>query len=293
MTMRTLRFLFPRRGGGMTRLALAATLLLCGVALTPAAARAQDDIMVCAGQPVPAGYAVVRAFRGDQCPNYYQGTHNMLTIRVPGDTVTVCAEFTTELSGYVVTGRFRSDACPNYYASTPNGAQWRRLAAAAPQPQDLPPPGYDRDGVEIMEGLDEYGRYVQRQMRAVVGRLGLAQATHLPWAGAAPLNGYERLRVYRQAGEPLTLVAVCDQDCDEIVLRVMAPDGAVAAAGQAGPESVVRLPAAAQPGGWTVQATIRACTAEFCRFAVGVYQTPPDPGIPPRRPPPQRPAPRP
>jgi hypothetical protein len=289
--MRALRLSLPRRGGGGTRLALAAAPLLCGAALVPADARAQVDIVMCTGQPVPTGYAVVRAFRGDQCPNYYQGTHNALTIRLPGDTVTVCAELTPQLAGYVVTGRFRSDACPNYYGASLNGARWRRLPAA--EPQEPPPPGYDRDGVEIMEGLDEYGRYVQRQLRAAEERLRLSQATHLPWAGAAPLNGYTRLRLRREAGEPLTAVAVCDQDCGEIVLRVMSPDGAVAAAGEAGPESVVRLPAAAQAGGWTVQATVRACTAEFCRFAVGVYQTPPDAGVPPRRPPLPRPSPRP
>jgi hypothetical protein len=269
------------------RLAAAAALLLCAVSITPAEARAQLNIIICTGQAVPAGYAVVGAYRHDQCPGYYQGTHNSLAIRLPADTITVCTQFTTELAGYVVTGRYRSDQCPNYYGPA-NSAAMRRIPQPQPQ-EELPLPGYDRDGVAVMEGLNEYGRHVQRQIRALEQRLGLAQATHLSWAGARPRNGYERLRLRRNAGEPLTLVAACDQNCDEIVLRVMSPDGAVAAAGEAGPESVVRLPAAQQSGLWTVQATIRACRAEFCRFAVASYLTPQEHGIPPRRPPPRRP----
>lgn len=282
--MRALRLFLPRRGGGGTRLAVAAALLLCGAALTPADVRAQDDIMVCAGQPVPAGYAVVRAFRGDQCPNYYQGTHNMLSIRVPGDTVTVCAELTPPLAGYVVTGRFRSDACPNYYGASLNGARFRRVPDAAPQPQELPPPGHDRDGVQMLEGLDEYGRYVQRQLREVEARLRLSQATHLPWAGAAPLNGHHRLRLRREAGEPLTLVAVCDQDCGDMNLRVVDGGYLLAEDADGGDHATVEV-SPARNARLTVDVGMESCSSSPCHFMVGVYETPRPGAIPPRRPP--------
>jgi hypothetical protein len=272
----------------LARWAAAAALLALSLA-APRAAHAQNEIDICTGQPVPPGYVVVRGFRADRCPNYYQGTHNTVTIRLPGDTVTVCTHLTPEVPGYVVTGRMRRDACPNYYGP-PNGATWQRLPSAAP-PQELPPPGMDAAGVAIMEGLDEYGRHVQRRMRAMEARFRLTEVTHVPWTGAGPQGSVTRLRFNRQAGEPLTLVAACDQDCGQILLRVLSPSGAVVGTGYAGTESSVWLGVPQALGMWTAEAQILSCRAEFCRFAVGVYQTAPDSAVPAQRPPPLRPSP--
>lgn len=269
----------------LARWGAAAAALVLALA-TPGAAHAQQDIVICTGQQVPPGYAVVAADRRDQCPNYYQGTHNALTIRLPGDTVTVCSAFTGDLQGYVVTGRTRSQACPNYYGPL-NSATYQRLPNTAPPPQA--PPGAD-GGEDVMEALDEYGRHVQRRMRAMEARFRLTETTHVPWTGAGPQGSVRRLRFHRQAGEPLTLVAACDQDCTEIQLRVLSPSGAVVATGEAGTESSVWLGAPQAVGMWTVEATVRVCRAEFCRFAAGIYQTSADsPPVPGRRPPPLRP----
>jgi hypothetical protein len=268
--------------------AVTAALLLCAAAAVPRAAHAQNDITICSGQTVPPGYAVVGAGRRDQCPNYYQGTHNAVTIRLPGDTVTVCGMFTPELPGYVVTARMRREACPNYYGPV-NGATYQRLPDAGPP--EPPPPVVD-EGADVMEILDEYGRHAQRRMRAMEARFRLTEATHQPRMGAGPRGSVTRLRFHRQAGEPLTLVAACDQDCPEIVVRVLSPSGAVVATGNAGTESSVWLGPPQAVGMWTAEVEVRVCGAEFCRFAVGVYQTAPEPAVPPTRPPPLRPRPR-
>jgi hypothetical protein len=265
----------------LARRAAAAIAVALALAV-PRAAHAQTEISICSGQAVPPGYVVVRAYRGDQCPNYYEGTHNAVTIRLPGDTVTVCSQLTPAMPGYVVTAQQRSDACPNYYGP-PNSARWQRLPNAAPPP---PPPPPAAEGAEVMEVLDEYGRNVQRRMRAMEARFRLTEATHLPWTDAGPQGSVTRLGFNRKAGEPLTLIAACDQDCAEIQLRVLSPSGAVVATGEAGPESSVWLGAPQAVGMWTVEATVRTCRAEFCRFAVGIYQTSADaPPVPPRRPP--------
>lgn len=265
----------------------AAAVILCAAALAlPRPASAQNEITICAGQAVPPGYAVVGAGRRDQCPNYYEGTHNAMVIRLPGDTVTVCNEFTRELPGYVVTARMRLDACPNYYGP-PNGATHRRL------PNVGPPAPATQAGGEVMEILDEYGRHVQRRMRAMEARFRLTEATHQSWVGAGGQGSVTRLRFERQAGEPLTLVAACDQDCPQILVRVLSPSGAVVGTGYAGTESSVWLGPPQALGTWTAEVAVQGCRAEYCRFAVGVYRTAPDSPVPGSRPPPLRPTPRP
>ena len=307
-----------RAGGTWHRLALLAALLLCAGAAVPAPAHAQD-ISICTGQSVPPGYAVVAAGNGQQCPGYYASQPNLLTLRLPGDsvsvcsaytsslpgyvvvaagnaqqcpgyyasqpnflalrlpgdTVTVCSLYTPSLEGYVVVSRGNSQRCPGYYASTPNSASWRRLAQAY-VPAPTPAPADE----EVLPWLDVYRRYVIRRLRAAEGRLRLEEPTHEPWTGVMGPGGTARMTLEMEVGVPHTLVAVCDQDCSAVTLRVTDPRGTVVALSGAGPQSVVDLgPAVA--GRWTLEASVRECSVPTCRFAVGVYES--NSADPPRR----------
>jgi hypothetical protein len=315
-----------RAGGPWRRLALLAALLLCAGAAAPAPAHAQDTA-ICTGQSVPPGYAVVAAGNGQQCPGYYASQPNLLTLRLPGDTVsvcsaytsslpgyvvvaagngqqcpgyyasqpnflalrlpgdtvTVCSQYTPSLEGYVVVSRGNSQRCPGYYASTPNSASYRRLPQAY-----LPAPSPAPADEGVLPWLDVYSRYALRRLRMAEGRLRLEEPTHGPWTGVMAAGGSARPTLEREAGVRHTLVAVCDQDCSSVTLRVMDPRGTVVAVSEAGTQPVVHLPPAVA-GRWTLEASVRACAVQTCRFAVGVYEAAPEAIAPPRRPPPTRP----
>ena len=310
----------PRAGGTWRRLALLAALLLCAGTAAPAPAHAQD-ISICTGQAVPPGYAVVAAGNGQQCPGYYASQPNLLTLRLPGDTVSVCSAYTSSLpgyvvvgagnaqqcpgyyasqpnflalrlpgdtvsvcsaytpslAGYVVTGRGSSQRCPGYYASTPNSASYRRL------PQAYTPAPAEGD---VLPRLDVYSRYVLRRLRVAEGRLRLEEPTHEPWTGVMGAGTAARTMVEIEPGVRHTLVAVCDQDCSAVTLRVMDPRGTVIAVSEANTQAAVHLPPAVA-GWWTLEVSVRACTADTCRFAVGIYEAAAESTLPPRRPPPR------
>lgn len=315
-----------RADGAWRRLALAAALLLCVGTAAPAPADAQD-IAICTGQAVPPGYAVVAAGSGEQCPGYYQPSPNQLTLRLPGervtvcsaytpslpgyvvvaagsgeqcpdyyrpganqltlrlpgDTVSVCSAYTTSLDGYVVTARNSREECPGYYQPGANSATYRRLPqpyAAAPEPL----PQSTEEGV--LPWLDVYSRYVMRRLRVAEGRLRLEEPTHRPWFGVMTPGGIASREIEMQPGGRLTLVAICDQDCAAVALRVIDPDGVVAAVSEASTQPVVHL-APAVGGAWTLEASVRTCAVPTCRFAVGVYEAAAPSAVSPVRPTPR------
>lgn len=277
-----------RLAGVLRRAAGVAALLLAAAAAAPAAARGQD-VTICADQPVPQGYAVVGAGKGSQCPGYYAPGINVVTLRVPGDTITVCTGYTTSLDGYVVTGRGKHSQCPGYYAPGSNGATFRRLPQAYPGPGPAPA----TDGT-MMTAWGPYSREVMGRLRVQEDRLMLDEPTHQPWLGLLAGGATVRMGVELESGVPHTLVVVCDQDCSGMALRVVDPRGAAAAATAGATPLVIPLPPAIS-GRWTLEASLRGCAADSCRFAVGVYETP-EPGPPvvdaPTRPSPIRPRPQ-
>jgi hypothetical protein len=325
MTMRIPRPL-ARAGGAWRRLVLVAALLTCAGA--PAPAQAQD-IAICTGQPVPPGYAVVAAGSGEQCPGYYQpGANqltlrlpgdrvtvcsaytpglpgyvvvaagsgeqcpgyyqpgiNQLTLRLPGDTVSVCSAYTSSVDGYVVTARDSREACPDYYRPGTNSATYRRL----PQPYAAAPQPPADEG--MLPWLDVYSRYVMRRLRVAEGRLRLEEPTHRPWPGTVAAGGTASTELQVEPGGRLTFVAVCDQDCSAMAIRVIDPNGVVAAVSEAGTQPVVHV-APVVGGAWTLEASVRVCAVERCRFAVGIYEAAAASAVPQHRPP-SRPRPSP
>jgi hypothetical protein len=270
----------------LSRLALAAALLMGAAGAAPAPAQAQD-ITVCADQAVPQGYAVVAAGKGQQCPGYYAPGINVLTLRLPGDTVSVCSGYTSELAGYVVTARGKRQECPGYYSPGQNSASYRRIAQSYPPP---PPPVQPAD--DLLAWRSEYSRYVIRRMRVAEGRLRLDEPTHETWIGVTGTANSASIGFEMEPGVRHTLVAVCDQDCSAIAFRVIDPRGAVAAVSESSTQAIIRLPPAVA-GRWTVEASVQSCAVETCRFGVGIYETPQESVVAPVQGPPNRPRPRP
>lgn len=104
----------------LTLLAFAAALL------HPGAAPAQD-VQMCSDQPVPAGYVVVGTSMRGNCASTFGAPYNSLTVRMPGDTVTVCGELSQLGEGYVIAARTLRGNCPTSFGAPTNTITYRRL----------------------------------------------------------------------------------------------------------------------------------------------------------------------
>lgn len=263
----------------LTRTLLACAAPLAATLLSPRIAHAQD-IAMCTGQPVPTGYVVVGTASRGQCPGYYEQSYNSLTIRVPGDTVSVCSTVTRGLPGYVATSVGSAGRCPNYYEG-PNVSVYRRL----------PGTGGAWDGDEPDTSVPRRAWRLERlnpQRRRVIARVeeseawfGLTDRTHDLWVASLGNGAVMRMPLDLEAGVRYTVVAACDGDCTNLDLRVVSAGGVVALDADADALPFLRLPPA-RAGGWTLEVIMRRCTAEPCGFAVAIHQTPSEPGARPR-----------
>lgn len=229
-----------------------------------------DRVTVCSAlSPRPEGYAVVAAYRIQECPGYYASNeHNSLTLQRPGETVTACSALTPSLPGYVVTARYRIQECPGYYASNEaNSAVYQRLAspvADAPQPAS---------GSGELAPLDDYQRTVSGRLREMEEWLGVSEQTHTQWRGQLYPRAHGQAPLPVQAGMRYTVVAVCDDDCTDLDLRVV--DGGHVLAQDVSPERYAHVELApARTGVLRVEPVMATCHASPCRFAVAVYATP-------------------
>jgi hypothetical protein len=230
-----------------------------------------DRVTVCSAlSPRPAGYAVVAAYRVQECPGYYASNeHNSVILQRPGETVTVCSALTPSLPGYVVTAQYRVQECPGYYASSnANSASYRRLPGVVNAPAPPAPAGGG-----TLEALDEYERTVYVRLREMEDWLGVTVATHQPWTGELYQGAYGRATLSVRAGMQYTVVAVCDDDCTDLDLRVT--DGGPTLAQDVGMEAYAHVEIApARDGTLRVEPVMAACGASPCRFGVAVYETP-------------------
>jgi hypothetical protein len=253
---------------------------------------ASQTVEMCYDQAVPAGYVVTAISQRPDCPAYYSRTYNSITVAVPGETVTVCSSLSTLGQGYVMTARGQSPACPGYYTSTSNTITYQRVGGA-PAPEPAAPTA----GLAL---LDQYQRSVGTRMMDMEEWLGLRTPTHQPWFSSANQDATQTTTLQVTGGARYTVLAVCDDDCTDLNLRVL--DRGYVVAQDIQPEAYARLELApANDATFTLEARMAACDSAPCRYSVAVYETPSaamaPAGRPPRRermtPSPARPTPRP
>lgn len=262
-------------------LAIALVLTAAGLA-RPTVAPAQESIPICSDQQVPNGYVVVAIDSRADCPGYYSRAYNSITVRQPGDTVTVCSTLSTLGGEYARISASSSATCPGYYSSTSNTATYRRLAAVLP-------PGHGPAATSnALAVLDQYDRTVFLRMREMEEWLGLAHPTHQMWRASAQPGATAQTSLQVQAGMRYTLAGVCDDDCTDLDLRVL--DGSYVVAQDVQTDAHARLELTpAQDGTLVVEVIMAACSVAPCRYGVGVYETPPLAAIQATRPPRRRP----
>jgi hypothetical protein len=251
------------------------SILLAGALARPASLAAQPDVQMCTEQPVPPGYVVVgTASRGD-CRSTFGATYNSVTIRLPGDTVTVCSLLTRLTEGYVVTRRGNHGACPSTFGEPYNTTTYQRVGPVAG--------GAGRE-VVAFEPMNPYDRTVFRRMGERARQLRLASPTHHPWLARTADGTAVSTRLDLDGGSRYTLLAVCDEDCGDVDLRVTDNGYLLGedtndedyAAVELSPARNVRV---------TVEVEMGECRSSPCHFLVGVYETPRAGAVPPRRPP--------
>lgn len=260
---------------------IGAALALAAALTRPAAASAQDT-QICREQGVPEGHVVTGIGMSDQCPGAQAATYNSITVRVPGDTVTVCNALSQLGQGYAVTGRSSLERCPNFYGGRPNATTYRRVMPPPPplpQPQRPGPAPAPSGALAVM---DRYDRAVFRRLDDLEEWLGLDAPTHHPWLSRLADGATARSSIQVEGGMRYTLVAVCDDDCDDIDLRVL--DGTYVVGQDVAPDENATVQISpGRSGTLTVEAIMGSCKESPCRYGVAVYETP-RPGSRPQRP---------
>lgn len=265
-----------------SRVAVLVLALLAAIAVRPGAAAAQENISICSNQSVPPDYVVVATLSRPSCPGYNSTGYNSLTIRLPGDTVSVCSALSTLTLGWVVTSQLSRPSCPGYNSTGWNSVTYRRLATAGPAPVA------SRGALTL---LDEYDRGVYGALREMEDRLEVGVPTHTPWFSSAANGTTTRAEIQVTAGGRYTLVAVCDRDCADMDMRVL--DGTYVVAQDVGTARHATLEITpARTGRLTVEAIVYQCSQNPCHFAVAAYESR-SATIPPPRPRTPRPTPRP
>lgn len=249
-------------------------LLLAAALACPRGAAAQP-VQMCSNQSVPTGYVVTATTSRSECPGYYSSGYNSLTVRVPGDSVTVCTSLTQLWPGYVITSQASRSECPGYYSSGFNAATWRRVGE---------PPAAPVATAGAFAAMDPYDRSTFRRMNEMETWLRLDTPTHHPWLYKTAHGTTARTALAVEGGQRYTLVAVCDDDCADMDVRVL--DGGYLLAEDAGTDAHATLQLApARSGQLTVEVVMASCAQSPCHFVIGVYQTPRPTAVPPRRPP--------
>jgi hypothetical protein len=223
-----------------------------------------EALDICSIQAVPPGYVVSATQNRPSCPAYQSTGYNSVTLRLPGETGSICIALSVLGREYVVTSRTSRPSCPGYNSTGTNSATYRRLADAAP-PRSPALSG-------AMAPLDRYDRGVYRRLREMEEWLGVDAPSHRPWIASGAGGSTTRAELQVEAGGRYTLVAVCDEDCGDMDLRVL--DGSYVVAQDTGVDPDAHLEISpARSGTLTVEAIVHACAQNPCHFGVGAYES--------------------
>lgn len=99
---------------------------------------------------------------------------------------------------------------------------------------------------------------------------GFARAVG-PLAGMLASSSAAQLPLTLRAGQVIRVVAVCDQACGDLDLRVLNPRGEVIASDVRSDDHPVVDLSAEMFGQHTIEVSMIDCSAPRCRYAVNVY----------------------
>ena len=95
--------------------------------------------------------------------------------------------------------------------------------------------------------------------------------THTPYIGSLRENATASHTLQLNAGTSYQLVGVCDNDCSDFDLRLFDPQGRMVAEDVLTDDTPVLSVSPRRTGTYTVRAIMTSCSAEPCRYGIGVY----------------------
>lgn len=122
---------------------------------------------------------------------------------------------------------------------------------------------------------DQWASQVRRQLDAVRDRMNLNgfALTHAPFIGQLDDSESETVQVQLDAGTEYYIIGACDNDCSDVDLQLRTRSGSVITQDIAADDYPVLRVTPARGGTYLVRATMAECSAEPCRFGIGVYGT--------------------
>jgi hypothetical protein len=92
-----------------------------------------------------------------------------------------------------------------------------------------------------------------------------------PLSGSLSSSRAAQLPLTLRAGQQIRIVGVCDENCDDLDLRVLDPAGRIVALDTRGNDHPVVDIRGAMYGQHTIEVGMIDCRAPRCRYAVNVY----------------------
>jgi len=125
-----------------------------------------------------------------------------------------------------------------------------------------------------LQAQSRWERQVQEQLQVIAADLEPAGWRYAgdPYTGQLRQGQDETLRVPLRGGVEYALVALCDEDCRDIEVRVLAEDDAVVARSEGWNDTPLLEVRPAASGKYRIVVTMSHCGTSPCAYGVGIFQ---------------------
>lgn len=118
--------------------------------------------------------------------------------------------------------------------------------------------------------LDPAQRTIHRELRRYEDRFELTDMTHEVWTAELPDDETTSLMVPLEPGEEYVIMAVCDEGCDDIDLRLFSGSTLVDEDIEDDDYPVVQVsPGSART--YRIEVVMASCDASPCRYGLAIY----------------------
>lgn len=118
--------------------------------------------------------------------------------------------------------------------------------------------------------LDQFEQTVYRQLRAYESALDAAELTHEVWLGSLRDDARESVTVELEGGVDYIILAVCDEDCDDVDLRLYEGTNLVDE-DVAGDDYPVVGVTPSSTRTYRLEPMMASCSVSPCRYGVAIY----------------------
>lgn len=118
--------------------------------------------------------------------------------------------------------------------------------------------------------LDPFEQTVYRQLRAYESALDASELTHEIWLGTLRDDARESLTIELERGVDYLIIAVCDEDCTDVDLRLFEGSNLVDEDVASDDFPIVSVtPSSTRT--YRLEPTMASCSASTCRYGVAIY----------------------